>query len=181
MLIPTGVHYLATAQEIIWKIVPCERCSATYGYRLEVTGTGFGSSTLFLNTEGAKRDAALAAQANLLLKAESSVAPVPCPLCGWYQRSMVRSLHRNKIHWTQIVGGILLACAPSPLLLENPLAWLPATVLAVSGGGLLVAGWFIVRSMDPNAGNPEPRKELGRSLAVWGEALERLVRESQPG
>lgn len=179
MLIPTGVTYLATVQDVVWKIVPCERCGETYGYRLEVTASGAGSSFLFLNTEGAQGNAAAEAIANLHRKAERAVVPVPCPVCGWYQQNMVQALRRQKSHWTQLVGALVLGLAGGLLLLDELGGWALPAAVAATGVALLVTGFVLIWRRNPNAGDPEERKQLGRSQAAWGDTLARLLKEAQ--
>jgi hypothetical protein len=48
-------------------------------------------------------------------------------------------------------------------------------VIAVAGLALVTWGYVLAFSFDPNAGDPEPRKSLGRRHAVWGEQLTELL------
>jgi len=178
MFIPTGSQYFATVQGIVWKIVLCEQCATTYGYRIEVSGSGSGSSFLFLNNEGAKTDASLQAQARFYQNAEKKVVPVPCPVCGWYQERMQRVL-RRQIHWAHAAGAGVLALALVFFVVPEPAAQIAGAGIAACGLGLVIAGFILRARQDMNSGDPEPRKLLGQSQAVWGEKLTELVKSGQ--
>jgi len=180
MLIPTGMHYFATAEGTFWKIVTCEQCRTTYAYRMKVSATGVGSSPLFLDNEGARARASLGAEATLLRKAERLEVPIPCPACGWYQRSMVRLL-RRKVHWGHTTGVVALVLSPLLLLLDDLLGLMLTGLVAACGLALIVTGFVVRWRSDPNAGDPEPRKQLGQSLTVWGKGSTRSCRKRKPG
>jgi hypothetical protein len=176
MFIPTGMHFSVTVHGEVWKIVPCENCATKYAYRMAVSGSGAGTSFLFLNNEGAKAVAREAAEAQLQKRAGKSSAAVPCPVCGWYQRSMLRMVRRRGVHWAQIAGAVVLAVSLAFFLVLEAEAQAVAGGFAACGAALLAAGFVRKLREDPNAGDPEPRKQLGRSLAVWGEKLNEMLR-----
>ena len=62
-----------------------------------------------------------------------------------------------------------------PLAFGIPYIWVLTIVLAVAGLALLACGYVLAFRFDPNAGDPEPRKALGRRYAVWGEQLCELL------
>ena len=168
------MQYFTTVQGIVWKFVCCEKCSTTYDYRMEISATGTGSSFLFLNNEGAQTAAGLDARNHFLWKAENKVAPVPCPVCGHYQQSMQRGL-RRKLHWIHFIGLPLLVA--SAAFLADPGLQTIGIALAALAGVLLVTGFVVKFFHNPSAGDPEARKKLGQTHAVWGDELLRLVNE----
>jgi hypothetical protein len=46
---------------------------------------------------------------------------------------------------------------------------------------LVVYGTVLALRFDPNAGDPEPRKALGKRHAVWGERLAELLATVEKG
>lgn len=71
-----------------------------------------------------------------------------------------------------------------PLAFGIPYIWVLTIVMAVAGLTLLACGYVIAFRFDPNAGDPGPRKALGRRHAVWGQQLAELLATSpkpEPG
>jgi hypothetical protein len=67
-----------------------------------------------------------------------------------------------------------------PLAFGIPYIWVLTIVLAVAGLALLACGYVLAFRFDPNAGDPEPRKALGRRHSVWGEPLAELLAANPP-
>ena len=77
------------------------------------------------------------------------------------------------------IGGALIAVLGFILLaLDIAYNWVIPLVIGVAAVGLLAYGYYLSSRFDPNAGDPEPRKALGRRDAVWGEQLAKLLAAS---
>jgi hypothetical protein len=177
--IPIGIIRTAAVQGAVWKFVCCTHCQQRYAYLLELEATGEEHDLLFLDSKGSAERARAQAEQNLTQKSRNVVLPVPCPNCGFYQEDMARNLKDEaSINPLQVAGVVIALLSLVPLMLEIPYSWVLTIVLAVIG--LALVAWGLVRTFhfDPNAGNPEPRKALGRTHAVWGEQLAELLATS---
>jgi hypothetical protein len=181
--IPIGKKYTATVHGETWKVVRCEGCGKHYAYRMKVQAQAQAAAYTFSpvldNEERAQHEAVFHATKALQQAARRASAAVPCPQCGAYQRDMFARVRRRKVHPLQLVGALVFACGPALLLLDEPAALTYAVIVGLFGLGLVACGMLLRRRIDPNAGGPEPRRRLGRSAAVWGEELERLVQSGQ--
>lgn len=178
--IPIGAKHVAAVQGTVWKFVSCAHCQQRYAYLLELEATGEDHDPLFLDGEGSAERARAQAEQNLLKKSQNVVLPVPCPNCGSYQDDMSRNLKEEaSINALQIAGMVLAALSLVPLAFSIPYVWLLTVFLAVAGVALVAYGYVVAFRFDPNAGDPEPRKALGRRHAVWGEQLAEL-QQSKP-
>ena len=174
--IPIGAKHVAAVQGAVWKVVPCAHCQQRYAYLLELEATGEDHDLLFFDGEGSAERARTKAEQNLLQKSRNVVLPIPCPNCGWYQDDMSRKLKEEvSINCLQIVGMLIAVLSLVPLALSIPFGWVLTLVLAVAGLFLVVYGYVVALRFDPNAGDPEPRKALGRKHAVSGEQLAELL------
>jgi hypothetical protein len=174
--IPIGVKYTAAAQGAVWKFVSCGRCRERYAFLLELEATGEDHDPLFLDGQGSAERAQAKAEENLLQKSQKMVVAVPCPNCGCYQDDMARQLKEEKsINALQIAGLVITALAFVSLFLGIPYIWVLTIVLAIAGVAVLAYGYVVAYRFDPNAGDPEPRKALGRTHAVWGAQLAELL------
>jgi hypothetical protein len=185
-------HFEVTTRGRAFKTVTCESCRAEFVYLLIRHGAGFAASAMFYDRAGAKERAAAQAEAELRRALAREQDPVPCPGCGWYQQSMVplvRAAHRG---WMRFVGALLLylaailgglaalavltrragdrAAVGTALGLAEAAAW-----AAAIGCGLVLARRLLARRVEPNDGDPEARKELGRRLARTREEFDRLL------
>jgi hypothetical protein len=179
ILIPIGVVRAARVHGAVWKFVACAHCQQPYAYLLELEATGEDHDLLFLDGNGSAERARARAEQNLVQKSRNVARPVPCPSCGFYQDDMARNLKDEaSINALQIAGMVIVLLSLVPLALGIPYIWILTIVLAVIGLALVV--WGVVRAFrfDPNAGDPEPRKALGRTHAVWGEQLAEFVATS---
>jgi hypothetical protein len=79
------------------------------------------------------------------------------------------------INRLQIAGFVVVALAFIPLAWNIPHIWVLTLLLALVGLSLLIYGYKIAFGFDPNVGDPEPRKAIGRAYAVWGERLGELL------
>ncbi|MFO0965999.1 MAG: hypothetical protein U0793_10505 [Gemmataceae bacterium] len=174
--IPIGGKHVAAVQGAVWKFVSCARCQERYAYLLELEATGEDHDLLFLDGEGSAERARAKAEENLLQKSRNVVLPVPCPNCGSYQEDMARKLKDAvSINSLQIAGALLAVLSLVLLLFDIPYIWVLTIILAGSGVALLTYGYVVAFRFDPNAGDPEPRKALGRRHAVWGAQLSELL------
>ena len=179
--IPIGAKHVAAVQGAVWKFVSCAHCQQRYAYLVQLEATGEDHDLLFLDGEGATERARTKAEQNLLQKSRNVVIPVPCPACGCYQEDMTRQLKEEvSINPLQIAGAVIAVISLVPLALGIPYIWVLTVVLALSGLALVTWGYVRAFRFDPNAGDPGPRKALGRSHAVWGEKLADLLATNPP-
>lgn len=174
--IPIGTTHVASVQGVVWKLVSCAYCRQDYAYLLELEATGEDHDLLFLEGEESAERARAKAAENFLRKSRNVVLPVPCPHCGSYQEDMTRMLKGEaSINRLQIAGAVIGALAFIPLALNIPGIWVLTLVSATFGVALLAYGYVVAFSFDPNEGNPEARKEIGRKYALWGEELDEFL------
>src|SRR5262245_14765941 len=177
--IPIGTKHVAAVRGAVWKVVSCAHCQRPYAYLLELEASGEDHDLLFLDGKGSAERARAQAEQNLLQKGRNVVLPVPCPNCGCYQDAMLQMLKEAvSINALQIAGAVIVVLSFVPLAFGVP--WVLAIVLAVTGLALLLWGYVRAFRAAPNAGDPEPRKALGRRHAVWGEQLAELLATSPP-
>jgi hypothetical protein len=176
--------YTATLNGRVLKLVPCENCSTEYIYVLEREGTGVGTSVYALTDDGARDSAASAAEESLREYLANDFDPVPCPVCGHYQRYMFPKLYETKSLWgpaarllvlvlgcLDAVGALCWSVAylfqPNRYALERMVgAWSLLAVLGLLGAGLAALERARARRFDPNAEDQQSRIERGRSRAV---------------
>jgi hypothetical protein len=185
VLIPVfWTKYTATMRGRVLKVVPCENCSTEYVYLMEREGSGVGTSMYMLNDQGAEGHSKAAATDTLRSVLENDFDPVPCPVCGHYQRYMFPKLLETKGLWRLAlkVAGIMIGCIAALSALQGTIgylqspndhsiktllaAWSVLLLLGVIGLGLWLVNKFKVRHFDPNVGDPAGRIALGRSRAV---------------
>ena len=176
--------YTATVGGRVLKLVPCENCSTEYVYVLEREGAGVGTSVYALNNEGARDNAASAAEESLREYLANDFDPVPCPACGHYQRYMFPKLLEERSTWGPVTRlatlavGVLAAVTgvywtfaylgrPSNFALWR----MAAAWSAMAAAGLLAAGLSVSRRawecrFDPNVEDQQVRIEKGRRRAV---------------
>jgi len=107
--IPLGQRHIVTATGSIPKLVHCESCKADYVYLATVSAQGEGFNPIFLAGQAATNEATHQARARLAEQLDTVVRPIPCPMCGRYQDSMIASAreqrYANKIWYCKIFGG----------------------------------------------------------------------------
>ena len=94
--IPYALRFKATVSGTTRKRVTCFSCQASYEFDITRQVNGEGVSALFLDNKGAKKRAVRNARENLDEVLKRSQDPVPCPVCGMYQPSMVEILRRKR-------------------------------------------------------------------------------------
>ena len=188
MGIPYAKTYHANSSGVALKLVLCESCGAEYFYLLSRTGSGSGTSVLFLDNAGAADRAELESQRDLENQLNSSIDAVPCPKCGLYQANMIPEI-RGGLYWWMI--GVAAACFLAAFV--SFLVVLPATLYNLPGvpperrmalgiGMILgiVAGAVVLKlrqrkcaEYDPNALEFEVRRRSCKQPAMLREELER--------
>jgi hypothetical protein len=192
-------QYTATASGRVLKLVPCEHCSTEYVYVLEREGEGAGTSLYWLNEDGAQANAASAAEDTLRQYLENDFDPVPCPVCGHYQRYMFPKLYGGSpLIQLARLAVVVLGCVgalgalywtatyvqhPGDRALERMVAnWSLLAVVGLIGVGLGALERARARRFDPNSEDQQARIEKGRLRAVTRaefEAAEQRERETR--
>lgn len=192
-------QYTATASGRVLKLVPCEYCSTEYVYVLEREGEGAGTSLYWLNEDGAQTQAASGAEDTLRQYLENDFDPVPCPVCGHYQRYMFPKLYSGSplIQLARLVivvlgcAGALAALYWTVICLQSPgdrararmiANWSLLAVLGLLGVGLGALERARARRFDPNSEDQQARIEKGRLRAVTRaefEAAQQREREAR--
>jgi hypothetical protein len=182
--------HTATIRGSILKFVPCENCSTEYVYVMKREGSGSGTSLYLLNEQGAAEGAAETAKAVLKGVLENDFDPVPCPVCGHYQRYMFPKLLETKELQEKrgcgrgvfLFGTIAAGFLAGIVALRSTLRYTEAPNDHDLGG--MIAAWSVVllacligltlsilkrvrdRRFDPNSGDRRARIALGRSQAI---------------
>jgi hypothetical protein len=177
--IPIGTKYIAAVRGAVWKFVTCTHCQERFAYLLELEATGEDHDLAFLDAKGSAERAQAQAEHNLMQKSRNVVLPVPCPGCGSYQEDMANKLREDtSINGIQVVGLVFGALSLIPLMFDMANTWVLTLFGAVVALIIVGYGTVIALRFDPNAGDPEQRKLLGRKCAVWGEQLAELLATS---
>ena len=196
MIIPLvllWIEHTATVQGRVVKLVPCEKCSTEYVYELHREGSGVGNSIIYLlNHEGAQTHAKSAAEESLQCYLENDFDPVPCPVCGHYQKFMFPKLVETRPLWGALIlvlslVGCLVAVGalywtyaylrtPSPHALTNMvLTWSCLPIFCLIGFILARINAVQIRDFDPNREDAQARLAKGQSRAVTREEFERAA------
>lgn len=188
--IPTGMNYTSKVSGALVKKVRCESCYKHYVYQMHRTGTGTGSSPLFLDNEGASGRAQSGAMLNLIHQLENTVDVVPCPNCGWYQDDMVKKARRGYRRWMLSVGACLtLGLVPVAVIgnfintgldgreptIPTNYFWTAIGAIALIGVCFIVGRTYLTSIYDPNNLDPQTSIALGRQQAVLLEEAEQAT------
>jgi hypothetical protein len=174
--IPIGAKHVAAVRGVVWKFVSCSHCQERFAYLLESEATGEDHDLAFLDGKGSAERARAQAERNLAQKSRNVVLPVPCPRCGSYQDDMSRQLKdQASVNRVQIMGLVIAVLSLIPLMLDVANGWVLTLVVAALGLTAVAYGTVLAFRFDPNAGDPEARKALGKRHAVWGEQLTELL------
>jgi Zn ribbon nucleic-acid-binding protein len=189
--------YTATLHGRVLKLVPCENCSTDYIYVLEREGSGVGTSVYMLNNEGAESHAKYAAEDTLQSYLENDFDPVPCPVCGHYQRYMfpklleTKSLRGPAAMLVVLLIGCLDAVSAlywSVVYLQRPsehafermaITWSILLIVGLVGVTLWLAKQARIRRFDPNLEDRQARIARGRSRAVTRAQFEKWQQHRQ--
>jgi hypothetical protein len=191
IFIPYAKEYTVTLEGTVYKYVHCEKCAYEFAYGMSRQGEGTGTSLLFMDNAGAQSRAAQDAQRELRNKLASSCDPVPCPACGWYQQHMYPVIRDGHLMWMNYVAGVFLAAGIilALLLLTNlldaegrrraPLFGVLTLIAGFVVAVLVISRKLLIRSIEPNSGDPEARKQLGEKLALRWHEFERLRKQGE--
>jgi hypothetical protein len=167
-----------TDRREISDVVECEKCHSVYVYQLCRAAQGQSMT-------GDHKTAAERARKKVTHILMTECDPVPCPVCGWYQRRMIRQAQQLKYRGFYrgslvslcvganlfCVGSVIAAfLAPTTSALPSA-AWcimILACAALVVGLALPILKFILCRLFNPNNENPEDvesRKQLGLSLA----------------
>lgn len=107
MIVPVywGTHYTSTATQRLRKNVTCEKCGCPFAYELVRQAAGTGRSVYNLDNQGAHQRAQHQATSTIHAMLANDEDPVPCPRCGWFQKSMVQKNSRVQWDWTPWGAG----------------------------------------------------------------------------
>jgi hypothetical protein len=175
------------------RAVRCEKCQTEFVYVVSREGLGYGVSLLYLDNAGAQDQARMRAEAELRRELARGHEPVPCPGCGWYQRSMIPLL--RQAHWRGLtIAGAFFLYLAALLLVLGVAAWFSDMPrheesarqlveacgwVAGIGLGLILARKVLAWRLRPNEGDPEPRMALARKVAITREEFERALRAEE--
>ena len=157
------------------KTVSCEGCRTKYSYPLERSAIGMGTSVYGINEAGAQGRAADTANRRLNESLINGFECVPCPNCGLYQSEMAEFMKRAYLKWLVLVAIVLFISGLAALYFGwrgNSNFLILGCISITVGVGLVFLRKWAVDRYDPNAGDAEPRIQLGRKLA--------FVRASEP-
>jgi hypothetical protein len=190
-------EYTATKQGRILKAVSCENCSTEYVYLMERESSGVGTSFYSLNNEGAESHSQSAAAETLKSVLENDFDPVPCPMCGHYQRFMFPKLLETKRMSELVVklALILVGAIAGVIALRETIAYFgrpndyvlsnmvgPVLVLLLVGLislSLWVINRYKVRHFNPNFGDPQTRIAIGRNRAITRAEFEKIQQKER--
>jgi hypothetical protein len=174
--IPIGSRNSVVARGAVWKMVQCTNCSERYACQVELAAVGRDVNLLFMDSEASVARARTQALQHLSHQARNAVAPIPCPNCGNYPEATARQMKESAwMNRTQIVGGVIVLASLIFLALPFDYLWIATIVLATIGMAIVAYGYVLAYRYDPNGGDPEPRKAIARSHAVWGQKLDDLI------
>ena len=198
-IVVAWTEYTATMNGRVFKLVPCENCPTEYVYVLEREGTGFGRSLYGLVDEHAENNAVSSAEMLLGEYLANDFDPVPCPVCGHYQKYMFPKLYETRSLWGPAASVAVLAVGGISAIgaifwgmnyLEQPtdhalwrlgLACSALAVVSLVGARLSAAERARVRDFDPNTEDQQARIEKGRSRAMTRAAFEASQQQNDPG
>jgi hypothetical protein len=197
-MIPIFVYFAehsVTIEGRVFKVVPCEHCGTEYVYALERQATGCGTTFYRLDERGAREHAKAGAEDALRSYLENDFDPVPCPVCGHYQRYMFPKLYGGSPAWVSLarIVALLFGCLAAVGVMHWAVAYLQRPndraltrsgmalgILAALGAVVFALGAYErahARRFDPNAEDQHARIAKGRSRAVTRAEFEAQQRE----
>lgn len=189
--IPIARTYQTTLRGRTSKFVQCEKCGFEYVYLLESTVTGAGTSSFFLDNDGARDRSAEHAAIALRQNLAEGCEVVPCPACGTVQQHMFSRARQRHLWWMWRAGLIALAAGgilalPATVYTLIDLAGTGITALTVIaicgvavawgvGMGLLILRVRLCQRYDPNDAPEEDRKRQGQQFAISKEDFLKVI------
>ena len=189
-----STSYTATHRGRILKLVPCENCRTEYIYVLEREATGTGTSFYFLNESGAEAHAGSAAEESLSDYLANDFDPIPCPVCGHYQKFMHSKLFDTHSPWWLVVkvGSLAVGAFFAVISLLSILNYIESPndrdvgrmgfgvlfllVASLIGAALSATESRRLRDFDPDLEDFESRIQKGRARAITRVEFETLQR-----
>lgn len=104
--IPYSTKYTVKVSGSMWKPVTCENCGCEYAYQVKHQTDGSATNLLWLNKEGAIRNAENNANQSLETYLKNTDLNYHCPNCGCYQTDMIRRM-KNSIVQRSFIFGFL--------------------------------------------------------------------------
>src|SRR5262249_36274356 len=149
------------------RTVHCVHCGEQYLYDVRRDAAACQSTCSFADPGAAQRASDQAHQ-EVALQLREAVDLVPCPTCGGYQPDLLTVMKRRFLRWMVwpgvpallaglVLGGVLTGrgeVAEGPLYLAGGLGGV--------GVALLLLRTCLTVLYNPNGGNPEKRRQLGR-------------------
>jgi hypothetical protein len=160
-------HTVQLTASIVKEVV-CEKCRTQYFYAVQCTESGLGTTVYGIDEQGAQDRARRSAGAKLENALNCAIDLVPCPNCGTYPPDMVNLLKNAHMKWMALLGWLLVVVAPVLLvasLAGKPVLALASIAIGLAGLGLIMGRRMSAARYDPNAGDAEERKQIGRNLA----------------
>jgi hypothetical protein len=190
--IPYALEYSSTMTGSVVKLVQCDKCASEFVYQMERSATETGTSVLFVDNKGAAERASSRAQAALLRKLERGIDVVHCPVCGWYQVSMIPKARKGHRQWMLYTGACItiglipvvgiaavFSGEPGEPGLPPPIFLAVAGTLAMFGVALMLCKVMLSRHYDPNSQDVEVRKRLGQDRATLRKDFEERIKAQQ--
>jgi hypothetical protein len=177
-------EYTATVNGRLLKLVPCEDCGTEYVYVLERESTGSAICPYSVLGEDDQGRLVSSAEESVRQYLANDFDPVPCPVCGHYQRYMFPKLYEPRFLSSVVapaaafvVGGLAVVSAmfwgltylqrPDDRALWRLVATCAGLAVAGLGGfGLRALERARVRRFDPNVEDQMVRIARGRCRAV---------------
>ena len=119
------MHWVATAEHtgVVSRNVRCERCKEPYCYELRHTARGSARAG---TEESAVEQAKARAESHVMAALCEGTEIVPCPMCGWLQRDMVRQVQLKRVKWMLWIGVLgLFVAAMSWIIVPMPTWFAP--------------------------------------------------------
>lgn len=181
--------YKSTVKGRVFKEITCEHCNSKFVYLLTREAEGFAMGIAMVDLTGANDYASNKANAELRRSLERGMDPVPCPSCGWYQSAMIPLIRRDHRFWMFLTGmlsfllggliaivGVLSQFSKEKSTARDGISFIQGGAWLVAIGlGLIFARKLLASFVEPNGGDPEERKELGRQRARTREEFDRML------
>lgn len=144
--IPYGTKYTVRASGSTMKLVTCENCGCEYLYQVKHQASGSATNVLWLNKQGAIRNAENNANQNLENYLKNAARNYPCPDCGFYQADMIQRM-KNAI-WQKGLGFGFVAFIIALIITSSD----PSFMFYALTSGVIVGMLFLspLASFNPN-------------------------------
>jgi hypothetical protein len=161
VVIPTGRSYTATVKNEYTRRCTCEKCGTEFTYNFTVSGSGQGSSPLWVRNKAAGEDAKTRAVADMEKNAQSAFPPVACPKCNHIQAQMLQYYRRTRfarLHlWSWIALVFIVSISVIAMVVVGSLAMLRSPVywgFVLTPAALIAAIRLLRRYLNPKLASP---------------------------